>query len=195
MPNASDHSPSLSGLSPDVAQSKTGPSWHVGVCPAGFSISSTVAWKTVPSATIAKPTRAASCRTAYSTSPRSIWDRLSSLAALPLIVGRRAWGGAFARAAAAKAAGPRRAVDGRQRPRRRGRRRGRRMFKQRDFSGRLTARARTRTRGYEILFVSVNFSVGGNREGASVNISSIPFRYTLRNGWTSHSIRLAFSRS
>lgn len=53
------------------------------------------------------------------------------------------------------------------------------IFKQRDFSNGLIARAEHA--GYETLVVTVDFPVGGNRERDYRNDFSVPFKYTPRN--------------
>ncbi len=53
------------------------------------------------------------------------------------------------------------------------------IFKQRDFSDGLIARAAKA--GYDGLVITVDFPVGGNRERDFRNDFSIPFRYTARN--------------
>jgi (S)-mandelate dehydrogenase len=69
------------------------------------------------------------------------------------------------------------------------------IFKQRDFTMRLIARALQAE--YEALIVTVDFPVGGNRERDHRNDFSVPFRYTPRNvldfavhpGWASTILR------
>ncbi len=55
------------------------------------------------------------------------------------------------------------------------------IFKQRDFSDRLIARALAA--GYEALVITVDFPVGGNRERDYKNDFTLPFRYTPKIVW------------
>jgi (S)-mandelate dehydrogenase len=69
------------------------------------------------------------------------------------------------------------------------------IFKNRDFTMRLIDRAFQT--GYEVLIVTVDFAVGGNRERDYRNDFSVPFRYTARNladfashpGWATAMLR------